>query len=178
MSNPSPSQTQNPLQVNPPDPQANLPTVASGGGGARLIKLQLPTERGDLLTNLSTGKEADEIALSRAMAKCDTTLQPYIGKVIRIAGVVMNMAEFESQEVRGEYTEKVYASIVLDDGTVIGTTGKAVMGQLAYLIGSKPSGSFNPPVEFEVRQHPSPPPKQPYYSIRRVGSTNLSKPKK
>jgi hypothetical protein len=133
-----------------------------------MVILELPQDKGDLLTNYAPDNPEDQIAVSRAMAPSDANLSHYVGKIIRVAGVVMNMAEFDDLQAAGEVVEKVYASIVLDDGIVIGTTGKAVMGQLAYLIGANPQGEFKPPIPFEVRQHPSKGPKQPYYSLRRV----------
>jgi hypothetical protein len=145
----------------------SLPALASAAG-RKVMRLELPAEKGDLLTNYRPDVDADQIDVSRAMAPCDCNMDVYVGKTIRVSGIVMNMAEFESQEVKGEIVEKVYASIVLDDGTVIGTSGKAVMGQLAYLIGTAKNGPFVPPVEFEVRTHKVSPPKKPYYSIRRV----------
>ena len=136
-----------------------------------VLRLELPKDKGDLVTNFRSEVEEDRVEVSRAMSPSDCNLDDYVDKTIKVIGVVLNMAEFESQEVKGEMVEKVYASIVCEDGTVIGTTGKAVMGQLAYLIGSGQSGPFCPPVEFEVRRHKSTPPKQPYYSLRRVRPT-------
>lgn len=151
---------------------ANLPARRKG-----VIRLELPKDKGDLLTNFRSEVEADRVEVSRAMSPSDCNLDAYVDKTIKIIGVVINMAEFESQEVKGEMVEKCYASIVLDDGTVIGTTGKAVMGQLAYLVGAGQAGPFDPPVEFEVRRHKSTPPKQPYYSLRRVRVVQAPKKK-
>lgn len=132
--------------------------------------LQVPRNKGDLLTNFQAGVEADEIQVSRAMSPCDCNLDRYLGKTIAVVGVVMNMTEFESTEVAGEFEDRIYASIILADGTIVGTTGKAVMGQLGYIIGTRLPGPFDPPIEFEVREHKSPPPKRPYYSLRRVAA--------
>ena len=159
-------QPKNLASDNLPAPSQTAPNAVAQK--SKSLALQLPKDKGDLLTNFCGGTEQDEIDASRAMSPCDLRLDSFVGKTITVVGVVMNMAEFESQEVKGEMVERIYASIVLADGTVIGTTGKAVMGQLAYLIGQRPSGRFNPPVEFEVRTHKSPSPKQPYYSLRRV----------
>lgn len=146
---------------------SNLPAVVPDGRAKGKLVLVIPRDKGDLVTNYRPEAEEDQIAVSRAMSPSDARLDVYVGKTIKVVGIVLNMAEFESQEVKGEMVEKVYASIVLEDGTIIGTTGKAVMGQLAYLIGAARPGPFSPPIEFEVRSHKVPPPKQPYYSLRR-----------
>jgi hypothetical protein len=153
--------------VEPLNSPANLPATTQPRGKL-VFRLQLPQDKGDLVTNYRPDVEDDRVEVSRAMSPCDNNLDVHVGKTIRVVGVLLNMAEFESQEVKGETTEKVYASIVLEDGTIIGTTGKAVMGQLCFLIGASAPGPFNPPVEFEVRSHKVAPPKKPYYSLRRV----------
>jgi len=158
-------------------PPSNLPAVVPVVPAKGRMVLVVPKELGDMCTNYDMTVTNDQVAVSRAMAPADARLDAYVGKTIAVVGVVMNMAEFESQESPGELTEKVYASIVLQDGTIIGTTGKAVMGQLAYLIGASKAGAFDPPVEFEVRQHKSTPPKQPYYSLRRVAAPIVAKGK-
>lgn len=132
-----------------------------------LMTLQLPESKTDLVSNYRFGNPEDEVAISRAMAPCDATLQPYVGKTINVVGVVLNMATFDVPDSPGETIDKVYASIVLEDGTIVGTSGKAVMGQLAFLCGSAKGGPIGPPAEFEVRSHKSKHP-TPYYSLRRV----------
>lgn len=168
MSNKANQATTPPTQLATTENTSPLPDVNGAVQKSRVLILQVPRQKGDLLTNFSQGNEEDEIEVSRAMSPCDCNLDVYVGKTINVVGVVMNMAEFESQEIKGEMVERVYASLVLDDGTVVGTTGKAVMGQLAYLVGTRHPGKFDPPVTFEVRRHKSPPPKQDYYSLRRV----------
>lgn len=155
-----------PLHSPPSQPSQQLVAVPVAPAKGKLV-LVIPRDKGDLVTNYRPDAEEDQIAVSRAMSPSDARLDVYVGKTIKVVGIVLNMAEFESQEVKGEMVDKVYASIVLEDGTIIGTTGKAVMGQLAYLIGAAKPGPFSPPVEFEVRSHKVPPPKQPYYSLRR-----------
>jgi hypothetical protein len=145
----------------------NLPAVPPPKGKL-MFRLEVPESKGDLVTNYRPDVEADRVEVSRCMSPSDCRLDVHVGKTIRVVGVLLNMAEFESQDVKGEMMEKVYASIALEDGTIIGTTGKAVMGQLAFLIGASKPGPFDPPVEFEVRRHKSQPPKQDYYSLRRV----------
>lgn len=142
-----------------------------------VIRLELPKDKGDLVTNFRAEVEADRVEVSRAMAPADCKMDIYVGKTIKIVGVVINMAEFERMDGSGEIDEKPYASIVLEDGTVIGTTGKALMGQLAYMVGAGQQGPFSPPLEFEVRRHKSTPPKQDYYSMRRVRDKQIA-PKK
>lgn len=159
------------IQAMPPDQLQQLPTPRQ----SRTLALEVPKEKGDLLTNYRLENADDEVNVSRAMSPCDKNLDAYVGQVIAVVGVVLNMAEFESQDVKGEMIEKVYASLVLDDGTIVGTTGKAVMGQLAYLVKARPGGAFSPPAMFEVRQHKTAPPKQPYYSLRRVALAKAEK---
>lgn len=154
-------------------PQQTAMNLVHQSGGAvvpasKLMTLQVPREKGDLVTNFRYDHAEDAVSISRAMSPCDNNLDVHVGKAIRIVGVVLNMAEFESQEVKGEMVERVYASIVLDDGSIVGTTGKAVMGQLAFLVGSSAPGPISPPAEYEVRRHKSQPPKQDYYSLRRI----------
>lgn len=159
-----------------PPPPMELAVVAARPSKV-MLRLEMPAVKGDLLTNFRPHEEADQIAVSRAMSPADHTLAEYIGQKIRIVGVVINMAEFESQEIKGEYVEKPYASIVLDDGKVIGTTGKACMGQLSYFVGCNKNGPADPPWEYEVRTHKVAPPKQPYYSLRRVLPADFAKKK-
>lgn len=157
-----------PTQLNRQNPDESGGMVPLAKKPSKVMVLEVPRDKGDMVTNFRMDVEADQVAVSRAMSPADQRLDAYVGKTIRLVGVVLNMAEFESQEVKGEMVEKVYASLVLDDGTIVGTTGKAVMGQLAYLVGAARPGPFDPPVEFEVRRHKSAPPKQDYFSLRRT----------
>lgn len=168
MSNSNPSQALAPAVQQPSNALPSTPPANGAVQSQRKITLVVPKEKGDIISNFNPYDDADAVELSRAMSPSDASLEPYVGKTISVVGVVLNMAEFESDQVKGEMIERVYASIVLADGTVVGTTGKAVMGQLAFLIGSKPSGKFDPPVEYEVRSHDMPKPKKPYFSLRRV----------
>jgi hypothetical protein len=142
-----------------------------------LLRLEMPQQMGDLISNFRPDVEADQISVSRAMAPSDKTLEDYVGKTIKVIGVVINMAAFENREGSGEVVEKPYASIVTDDGSVVGTTGKACMGQLSYFVGCNKNGPADPPWEYEVRSHPMPKPKQPYYSLRRVLPADFGKKK-
>lgn len=150
----------------PANQTQNQPLAVSSGG--KMLRLELPQNKGDLLTNYRQHHPDDQVDVSRAMSPCDCNLDQYIGKTIAVVGVVLNMAEFQADDGSGELVERVYASIVLDDGKVVGTSGKAVMGQLAYLVRCNPDGPISPPAVFEVRQHPVEKPKKPYYSLRRV----------
>jgi hypothetical protein len=151
-----------------PSPNPNLPSAAVAGPASRVMVLQLPKAKDQLVSNFRFDDPSDAIEISRAMSPCDCNLDVYVGKLISVVGVLLNMAEFEADDGSGEMRDKVYASIVLDDDTIVGTSGKAVMGQLAHLIGSVKPGRIDPPVVFEVRSHDMPKPKQPYYSLRRA----------
>lgn len=157
--------TANPLTITPP---SSLSADALGVRRNRTMALVMPREKGDLVTNFQPGSEDDEIDLSRAMSPVDEGLLPHVGKIISVVGVVMIMTEFESDKIPGEMIERNYASLVLADDTIIGTTGVVVMKELAALLMMRSPGRFDPPVCFEVRQIPSAPPKQPYFSLRRV----------
>jgi hypothetical protein len=130
--------------------------------------LVLPQNSSDLVTNLDPGLEDDEIAISRCLAPCDCNLDKYVGKTIGVVAVVINMGSFEKDNSPGELEDKAYFSMLLDDDTVVGGAGKVVVKQLGFAVGAGRGGRFNPVKFYEVREHPMPKPKQPYYSLRRV----------
>lgn len=114
-----------------------------------------PTQRGELVTNLRADDEGERVLVSRLMSPVDDRLMAYVGKTIEVSAVVMSLTEFESLSSPGEMVDKVYATIQLADGKIIGTTSNAVITQLAFLVGSNKRGAWEPPVKLEVRSHQS-----------------------
>src|SRR5580704_406322 len=117
----------------PPDQTTPLAAVAADRK-SQLVTLERPLDRGQYVSNYRPDVPDEMIAFSRAIAPSDARLDVYVGKVIAVKGVVINMAEFERSDGSGEVDEKPYMSIVLADDTVIGTTGKACVDQLLLLI--------------------------------------------
>jgi hypothetical protein len=134
----------------------------------RIRSLDLPTEIGDFITNYDDDSEEGQIALSRASNPADIDLKPYIGKTIKVVGAVLKCIELEDMQKPGELKKVVYASIVLDTGEIIGTASKIPVDQLSHFIRQRTGRTDLPPAEYEVRTHKSKPPKQPYFSLRRV----------
>jgi hypothetical protein len=149
----------------------NAPLSASQGQSpvatSRAKQLNLPMRAGEYVTNLRDDNERERILIERSMCPTDQTLDMYVGKIIAISAVLVNIGEFINEQT-GELEEKLRATITLADGATIGTTGKALMGIFSYMVGHASNGEFSPPLEYEVGQHKSVPPKRPYFTLRRV----------
>lgn len=144
--------------------------IQHNNGSAMIGKMQLlnliPTEKGEMMSNLRPDDERERVMFGRAMAPSDGDLSAYLNQTIEVVGVVLDYREFESMSVQGETEEKPAASMILSNGTVIGTAARAVVPYLAFLIGARGRGEWNPPVMLEVRQHQSKRGPKKYYSLR------------
>lgn len=167
MNQPQPSQPQTQYAEHPSIPAEQL-RVAAEGAPKRIKSLNLPCELGEYITSYSDDSEEDQVALSRAMCPTDSTLEPYVGKSIRVAGAMLRMVELDDLNNPGERVQRIYCAMVLDDGLVIGTCSRIPIDQMAHLIRQREGKRGMPPAEYEVKKHPSKPPKQPYYSLRRI----------
>lgn len=145
-------------------------SVAQAGPAKRVKSQSLPRALGEFITTYSDEDEQGQVALSRAMCPADSRLDNYVGKTIRVAGAVLKMVELDDLKNPGQTVQRVYCSIVLDNGEVIGTCSPIPVDQMASLIRQREGKTGLAPAEYEVTQHPSKPPKQPYFSMRRVAA--------
>jgi hypothetical protein len=135
--------------------------------GKMNLRALIPTEMGEMVTNLRPDVPSERQHVGRALAPSDGDLKAFVNQTVDVIGVVMNMAEMESMAVKGEMVQKPYAQVILADGKMLGTTSGAIVTYLAFLIGAMPPGLWEPAIRLEIRAHQSKGGKT-YYSARQA----------